>query len=382
MPEFLTRNVMYVLLTAVLGAIGVLAVVDAARSGHVLAAWSIGAAVIVHIGGYWWHATAPERQPWWAYQLAQLGLVLVLVVLGRVLVDVPVSLAESALICLAGEGLGVWGNSRRGFGLAAGHLALAVAVILLFSGPGGPTGALVSLGVSSVMLVVLLVLWNREAELRGRAETLAAELSASRDEVARLTLAAERQRLARELHDTLAQGLTGITLQLEAASEYLSRGGVERAGQIIEGSLASARTTLAASREAIDDLRRLPEALAEEIRARGEAFAARTGIVCRIDVESAPDLPSVEATHLLKVLDEALANVAAHSGATGVVVRFVGRSGGYVLEVADDGVGFDPDAVGREHYGLVGMGERADLLGARLTVSSRPGATVVAFEKG
>lgn len=79
-------------------------------------------------------------------------------------------------------------------------------------------------------------------------------------------------------------------------------------------------------------------------------------------------------------VDEALANVARHAGAGHVLVQFTDGDAGLALQVTDDGEGFDPDAVGQGHYGLVGMRERAELIGGGLLVDSRPGRTAVRLE--
>ncbi|MEZ5089521.1 MAG: sensor histidine kinase [Micropruina sp.] len=186
--------------------------------------------------------------------------------------------------------------------------------------------------------------------------------------------------MARELHDTLAQGLIGITLQLEAARGHLERDNAPRALAIVDQALTSARGTLASSRRAIDDLRRNPDDLASEIGARAARFTRETGVRTAVEIGGEVALSPETREHLLRVLDEALANVARHAGAGQVVVQFTDGDGGLSLRVTDDGRGFDPDAVGAGHYGLVGMRERAGLLGGSLLVDSRPGRTSVGLE--
>lgn len=84
--------------------------------------------------------------------------------------------------------------------------------------------------------------------------------------------------------------------------------------------------------------------------------------------------------HLLRVLDEALVNVARHAEAGHVLVQFADGAAGLSLQVTDDGRGFDPDAVGPGHYGVIGMRERAALIGGTLDVDARPGRTAVHLE--
>jgi NarL family two-component system sensor histidine kinase YdfH len=193
-----------------------------------------------------------------------------------------------------------------------------------------------------------------------------------------LTLAAERQRMARELHDTLAQGLAGLILQLEAASSHLSEGRPERAQTIIRQAMARARTTLADARHAIDDLRHGqadPLDLAEAIHAEVDRFTSATGIPCALDLALHIPLPDAVYGHVQRAVAEGLMNVARHARASQVWVEVVSLDDHVEIEVRDNGAGFDPAAVEAQagHYGLLGMRERARLAGGTFEVSSTPG---------
>ena len=215
--------VIYVFITAVLALLAWQAVTGLLRLGHAGAAWAVLIAGAGLVGAFWWNGVQGGRQRWWwGYVAVQSLLVVVLVIATRIVVHVDISMAESALLCLAGEALGTWGNTRRGYGLAAGYLAAAIASLLVFTPADRWVAPLNQFGVVAATVVVLVVLLNRAEAERLRAETLAAELRASTEQVASLTRRTERQRMARELHDTLAQGLTGITLQLEAARGHWS----------------------------------------------------------------------------------------------------------------------------------------------------------------
>jgi NarL family two-component system sensor histidine kinase YdfH len=193
-----------------------------------------------------------------------------------------------------------------------------------------------------------------------------------------LTLAAERQRLARELHDTLAQGLAGLILQLEAVDSHLARGGVERAQAIVRQAMTRARLTLADARRAISDLRAedaLPADLDQAIRDEVERFTAATGLPCDLDLQPLPALPERLREQAFRTVTEGLTNIAHHARAQRVTVQVASRDGALEVKVWDDGVGFDPLAVSEQvgHYGLVGLRERARLAGGSLTVTSTPG---------
>ncbi|MCB0050769.1 MAG: sensor histidine kinase, partial [Caldilinea sp.] len=187
---------------------------------------------------------------------------------------------------------------------------------------------------------------------------------------------AERQRMARELHDTLAQGVAGLVLQLEAVKAHLAAGRDERAAAIVDQALGRARSTLAESRAAIDDLRAMSSDVGTALGERAERFTQATGIPCAVEVAAGADdaLPAEASSHVLAVLGEALANVARHAAASQVTVRLAREEGDVVLAVCDDGRGFDPaQAAPAGHYGLLGMHERARLLGGSLTVTSAAG---------
>ena len=153
----------------------------------------------------------------------------------------------------------------------------------------------------------------------------------------------ERQRMAREIHDTLAQGLTGIITQLEAAQQTASDAERERrignAKRLARDSLAEARRSVQALRPQALENSRLPEALADEV-ARWSATSGVAG-----EVETTGDAralhPEVEVT-LLRVAQEALANVAKHAGASRAGVTLSYMEDVVSLDVRDDGAGFIP----------------------------------------
>jgi signal transduction histidine kinase len=197
----------------------------------------------------------------------------------------------------------------------------------------------------------------------------------------------ERQRMAREIHDTLAQGLTGIITQLEAAQQTSNDDERERrighAKRLARESLAEARRSVQALRPRALEDSKLPEALAEETA----RWSATSGVDA--EVKTTGDAralhPEVEVT-LLRVAQEALANVAKHAGAsrTWITLSYMGDV--VTLDVRDDGTGFavangDNSAVGEVAtnsadggFGLIAMRQRVGRLGGRLEIESAPGA--------
>ena len=187
---------------------------------------------------------------------------------------------------------------------------------------------------------VYVYLYSRQAEARAKAQALSRELEAANRQlteyagrVADLTLAAERQRMARELHDTLAQGLAGVVLQLEAANSHLQSGKTDRAQAIVEQAMSRARAALADARRAIDDLRTgggAPTDLAGGLRAEVEHFTAATGLPCDLDLALPAAVPDGLFEPALRAVAEGLTNVAKHAQAEpglGARVEHPGRAG-------------------------------------------------------
>ena len=195
-----------------------------------------------------------------------------------------------------------------------------------------------------------------------------------------LTLVEERNRLAREIHDSLAQGLTAIIWQLNAAERPVEAGGKE-AVQNLERVRNLARESLQEARRSVWDLRsgplqRLPlvEVLQQEV-----GKIADVGIQCSFDVTGQERVlpPGVE-TALLRISQETLANVLKHANASQVTVNVSYQGAGVQLSIRDNGIGFDPHIPShrdkdRGGFSLISMRERAQLLGGKLSVESEVG---------
>jgi signal transduction histidine kinase len=196
--------------------------------------------------------------------------------------------------------------------------------------------------------------------------------------------ALERQRIARDLHDSVSQSLFSTTLHVRTAQRALEREQLDAAGPVGEelreiGQLT--RGALAEMRALISELR--PGALAEEglvagLTKQAAALSAREGLVIQVDGpgERLPLEPEVE-EQLYHLGQEALANVVKHARATRATVRIATADDTVWMDVSDDGRGFDPAAVGREHFGLRSMRGRVADLGGRLQVTSRRGRGTV-----
>ena len=186
----------------------------------------------------------------------------------------------------------------------------------------------------------------------------------------------ERNRLARELHDSVTQLLFSLTLNLEAAAGLMQKK-PDKAATLVTRSQEMATEALAEMRSLIFELR--PAALQEKGLAMAltnhvNLFRRRQGIEVSLTIEGDDRLAPELEFGLYRVAQEALNNSAKHSKAKQVSISYSVRSGVASLVVSDDGVGFDPSAPGgRQSFGMIGMRERLAALGGTLTVTSAPG---------
>ncbi|MBE2214115.1 MAG: hypothetical protein IAE82_09615 [Opitutaceae bacterium] len=219
-----------------------------------------------------------------------------------------------------------------------------------------------------------------EQRVKERTEQLKIEMSVRKSaEVEFRAVLTERTRLARELHDTLEQALTGIALQLDTAARLFQRNPAE-AGQPLELARGFLKQSQLELRRSIWDLRsrELEQFdLAEALAISSRQLAAGTGL--RIEVETSGErrrLPEIVEESLLRIAQEALTNVVKHSGATLATITLAYVADSVALEIRDNGSGLRPDHVAAapdRHFGLMGMSERAKRIGGRLDLSSASG---------
>ncbi|MGH2495596.1 MAG: GAF domain-containing sensor histidine kinase, partial [Ktedonobacteraceae bacterium] len=203
---------------------------------------------------------------------------------------------------------------------------------------------------------------------------------------ARLATIEERNRLAREIHDTLSQGLAAITLQLEAA-DALVMTRPERAQDAVRRALALARANLEEARHSMADLRAaylhnrtLPEALATLAHDMAQETIEIT--FHHMPTTNFPMLQQRLETAIYRIAQEALTNALKHANPRHIELTLEIEDNELCLTVQDDGVGFQPDKVAREatgalgsgHFGLIGISERVKLLGGELCIQSESGA--------
>jgi signal transduction histidine kinase len=187
----------------------------------------------------------------------------------------------------------------------------------------------------------------------------------------------ERNRIAREIHDTLAQGYVGISVQLEMLAELLRNRKVEAAENQLDTTRGYVREGLADARQSIWALRSQDSGettLPVRLRRMAEA-AGGHGIQSTFSIYGAyRPLPPGTEREILRVAQEAIHNVKKHAGAMHLFVQLEYGPAQVALEVRDDGQGFGSEPAAPEgHYGLTGMRERAAAIGGTLEVASEPG---------
>ncbi|SNT59853.1 Signal transduction histidine kinase [Asanoa hainanensis] len=263
-------------------------------------------------------------------------------------------------------------GAKPGVAAATAFTGVHVVVLWFAERDWGLIAELLPTAVMIVVLTSIFGIWSQRilAQSEDRA-ALVRELAASRAEVGRLSTLAERQRLAGDIHDTIAQGLSSVVMLIQAAraepDPVRADGHLALALDTARDNLGEARALVGALTPALLDGRSLVDAirrLAPSVAVRGDVRPLSTGV----DVV------------LLRAAQEALTNVGKHAVGPAAVSLEYGPAA-VTLTVCDAGPGFDPAAVGPSGYGLSGMRARVAQVGGSLTVDSAPGgATTVRVE--
>ena len=233
-----------------------------------------------------------------------------------------------------------------------------------------------------LLIAAYLLLYVQHIRAHSELEAAYAGLKESATRIEALTRLTERQRLARTLHDTLAQDLVGLIRQLEVADSHQTRQHYQRTQEIIQQATLRARSALTEARSAIAELREEPLSASDLLRAvQGEIsrFTQTTALPCEATLGALGNLSPPLREPALRLIAEGLSNVARHAQAQHAWVRVERAEGLTIIEVCDDGIGFEPSAAATQagHYGLLGLQERARLAGGSLEISSAPGTGTV-----
>ncbi|MBT7782160.1 MAG: sensor histidine kinase [Anaerolineae bacterium] len=239
---------------------------------------------------------------------------------------------------------------------------------------------------TTFIIFIFTIAFHMQNQAQERSEKLLHELSEAHSELAdyaeqveTLTLDNERQRIARELHDTLAQGLAGLILNMEAVSSQITRENDFRAQEILQQTMKDARSTLTEARQVIDGLRSMEQGdvdFGTQLKVTAAHFEASARIPCEVLISTGLTLSSSLQKQIMRIVNEALSNISKHAKAEKVKIIFSLVGDDCHLEVADDGQGFLPKNAQEKEgsYGLLGIQERVDLLDGTLRIDSQPGA--------
>lgn len=271
---------------------------------------------------------------------------------------------------------------RRGI---VGSAVIAVAVMIGYAIGGGFTVGAIVAGLTtagfSFAFATAFGLWIASiAEYGEERARLLEELTAAQAEVRALShergASEERERLARDIHDTLAQTLAGLVIFAERAGRQSREGQTDAAAATISTVEQVARDALAEARALVARTAAVPDepAFGAAVERLAERFRVHAGATIDVRVDDVAEaLGRDRQVVLLRCVQEGLSNVARHAQATIVSVSVRESDGAALLQIADDGRGFDPAGT-RGGFGLAGMGERVALAGGTFEVDSAPGA--------
>lgn len=328
----------------------------------------------LHVLLYWFSTNFPKNR-YWHYFFVQGALIFVsafLIPKGSPVILIgllPILIAQGITILKSYTKVGLM------FGLLYGLFCVAIGINY------GLADLPLLIPVLFIILTIIIfytVLYNRQVNEKKRIGYFLRELEQAHQKVEELILSNERQRLARDLHDTLAQGLAGLIMQLEAVDAHLQKGNEHRAHEIIGRSMQQARKTLSEARTAIDDLRSttLPDFnFTSAVHKRINEFTSNHSVDVSKDIESISKISGLAIEHTLKILGEALANVEKHAHAKHLSIKIHQHHNQLHMTIEDDGVGFSTKQIEKSNgkYGLLGMKERVRLLGGKIKINSTPG---------
>ena len=267
-----------------------------------------------------------------------------------------------------------------------GNIAVAIAVGIGYAFSFGLTPdsageAAIVVALSLTFSLAMGVWISRIFDVSTERQRLIDELTAAQSSLAALNrdagVTSERERLAREIHDTIAQDLTGLVLLSQQARRMVAAAdldGADRQLALLEESarlaLTETRTLVATSSPpTLDD-----GGIAPAIERLGARFERETGIAVAVRTDVTASLDRATEVVLLRCTQEGLANIRKHSAASAATVVLIASDRGTTLEISDDGSGFDLEEPG-DGYGLSGMRDRLALVDGALDVSSSPAGT-------
>ena len=320
-----------------------------------------------------------------AYLAVQTALII-----GAMLLYYELDFFALLFLPLGGQAMFLFPRKTAFTWIAIFGMAIIVGQTIQFGWPGGLSFTFLYLA-GLFFVASFSTLMMRADEARIQSDRLLDELQGAHrklqeyaGQAEELATAKERNRLARELHDSVAQTLYGLTLQAEAAFRQLNAGQMEEVAGYLREIRESAQQTLQETRLLIFELRPPileSEGLASALRARLESVESRSGLKTQINLQELGRLPGEIETGLYGISNEVLNNILKHAHASQIEVSLEKKAGKIVLEISDNGVGFDLDSIAQHgSLGLKGMRERAEQISADLQISSGENGTQVSVE--
>ncbi|AAK81360.1 NarL family two-component system sensor histidine kinase YdfH [Clostridium acetobutylicum] len=249
-----------------------------------------------------------------------------------------------------------------------------------------------------VFLIIIIfvigysAIFFKQVKLRIQTQKVLKELELAYDKVEELTLTNERQRMARDLHDTLSQGIAGIIMQLEAVNANLNKNNNKRAQEIVLKAMEHARKTLADSRLVIEDLRSetdLNGDFIDLVKSEVSKFRNLSSSEVEVDIQMKSQITTKILEHLLYIIRECLNNIAKHAKAENVQLKIIEESSEIKVEVIDDGIGFEVESLNKVygHYGILGITERVRSIKGEIEIKSKKRlgtnvSIIIPIEKG
>ncbi|WP_238882896.1 sensor histidine kinase [Clostridium sp. YIM B02551] len=270
----------------------------------------------------------------------------------------------------------VYSDAAKVIATAIFFYSIYCGTIIVLSGMDVLIQSLPLLVIISIAMRAYAMIFFKQVKLRIQAQRISKELEMAYEKVEELTLVNERQRMARDLHDTLSQGLAGVIMQLDAVNANLSKNNTERAKEIVQKAMEHARKTLADSRLVIDDLRSQTKIEMDFIKAIEEEitqFGNVSNTFVKDDIRIESLIPENISRHILFIVREALNNISKHAAANNVSITIMEVKNQINININDDGVGFDVKLLDKlfGHYGILGMTERVKAIHGKIKIKSK-----------
>lgn len=230
----------------------------------------------------------------------------------------------------------------------------------------------------ALMAIVILIFSQQQLENK-KLQFYVEELQLANKKIEQLTLKNERNRMARDLHDTLAQRLVGIVLKLEASESYLEQGQVDKSKAIISTAIKQAKQSVHEARNVIDDLREQESlcSFTERVYDEIEQLRWHTDTEISLHIDRFLDLPITLEEHIISILREGVHNAKKHANATAIDIALIMEAQELRLSIYDNGIGIDLSTkISHGHYGILGMEERARLMQGTFSIHNKNGTVI------